>query len=147
MVKAGTERADQELALIRTIAVAQRPLEEDLKWSRLQIIDRLQKIQERFKEQWVGSSPCLVLKDGWILPNGPIDKMLAAMDKHGDAVGMVGIAWLTHAKRVAILQMLFRAKADKNAQAVMKRAADSALERWNEYVRQLNPLKGSEDQK
>ena len=131
-----------ERTLIRTIAGAARPLEEDLKLSRLQTIDKLQKLQEKFREQWIGQSPCLVLKDAWILPNGPIDKMLKAMDKHGDPVGMVGIAWLTQSKRVGILQMLFRSKADKDAIKAVKKAADEALIALQDYVKQVNLLQG-----
>jgi hypothetical protein len=140
MVRVGETNAER--TLIRTIAGSARPLEEDLKLSSLQAIDRLQKLQEKFREQWVGQSPCLVLKDGWILPNGPIEKMLGAMDKHGDPVGMVGIAWLTHSKRVGILQMLFRSKADKKAIDVVKRAANEALIAWQDYVKGVDLLKG-----
>jgi len=127
-----------ERTLIRTIAGAARPLEEDLKLSRLQAIDRLQKLQEKFKEQWIGQSPCLVLKDAWILPNGPIDRMLKTMDNHGDPVGMVGLALLPTARRVGILQMLFKAKADKDAQKAMKKAADEALIAYQEHVKQAD---------
>lgn len=110
--------------------------------SKLQAIDRLQKLQDKFSEQWIGQSPCLVLKDSWILPNGPVDKMLAAMDKHGDAVGMVGIAWLKHSKRVGILQMLFRTKADKDALKAVKQAADEAMIALQDYVKQADLLRG-----
>jgi hypothetical protein len=126
-----------EQSLIKTIAVAARPLQKDMKLSRLQAIDRLQKLRDRFSEQWIGQSPCLVLKDAWILPNGPIDKMLAAMESHGDPVGMVGIAWLTHSKRVAILKMLFRAKADKEAIKAVEKSANEALIAWQNYVKQF----------
>jgi len=135
--------ARTELALMRTIAGAARPLEEDLKISRLQAIDRLQKLQEKFQEQWIGPSPWLVLEDGWTIPNAPVDKMLKAMDKHGDPVGMVGIAFLTHSKRVGILQMLFRGKADKQSSKAVRESAEEALRRLPGLIKQIDPLKGS----
>jgi len=137
-----TEAQKTERILIRTIAGATRPLDEDLKLSRLQAIDRLQKLQEKFREQWVGPSPWLVLADGWTIPNAPVDKMLKAMDKHGDPVGMVGIAWLTHSKRMGILQMLFRSKADKKSNEMVRQSAEEALRRLPDLIRQINPLKG-----
>ena len=136
--------ADLENRLIRTIAGAARPLAEDLKLSRLEAIDKLQKLQEKFREQWIGQSPFFVLKDGWRLPYGPIDRMLKTMDGHGDPVGMVGLAWLAHSKRVGVLQMLFRAKADKSAIGEVKKAADDAAQAWQEHVKRVNLLKGRE---
>ncbi len=132
-----------ERTLIRTIAGAARPLEEDLNLSRLQAIDKLQKLQEKFREQWIGPSPWLVLEDGWTIPNAPVDKMLKAMDKHGEPVGMVGIAWLTHSKRIGILQMLFRSKTDKKSSQMVKQSAEEALRRLPGLIRQIDPLKGS----
>jgi hypothetical protein len=131
-----------ELKLLKTIAGASRPLGEDLGLSELQAIDRLQKLQAKFRDQWIGQSPCLVLRDAWILPNGPIPKMLHAMEKHGEPVGMVGIAWLTHSKKIGILQMLFKSKADKEAQRAVKKAAEEALIAWQNHVKQANLLQG-----
>jgi len=135
-----------EMSLIKTIARASRPLDEDLNLSKLQAIDRLQKLHERFREQWIGPSPWLVLEDGWTMPHyAPVEKTLQAMDKHGAAVGMVGIAWLPTAKRIGILQMLFRSKADKKSSEMVRQSAEEAMRRLPGLLQQLNiPLKGSE---
>ena len=140
MMKAATR--DPELSLIKTIAVASRPLEEDMKLSRLQAIDRLQKLQERFRDLWVGPSPWLVL-NGYALPNAPVDTMLKKMDEYGDPVGMVGIAFLPRSKRIGVLKMLFRGKADARARKLVERAADEAVRCLPGLIRPLDPLKGS----
>lgn len=137
-----TGETQTERNLIRTIAGSARPLDEDLKLTRLGAIDRLQKTHEKFREQWIGPSPWLVLEDGWTIPNAPVEKMLKAMDKHGEPVGMVGIAWLTHSKRVGILQMLFRSKADAKAAKAVKESAEEALRRLPGLIRQIDPLEG-----
>lgn len=142
-----TADIETEYSLLKTIAGASRPLDKDLNLSGLQAIDRLQKTQARFREQWIGPSPWLVLADGWTIPNAPVEEMLKAMGKHGDPVGMVGIAWLTHSKRVAILQMLFRSKANKKSNEMVRQSAEEALRRLPDLIRQLNPLKGSGETK
>ena len=74
----------------------------------------------------------------------PVDKTLQAMEKHGDAVGMVGIAWLPTAKRIGILQMLFRRKADKNASEKVRQSAEEAMRQLPGLLQQIDiPLKGS----
>ena len=104
--------------------------------TRLGAIDRMRKLHAKFREQWIGASPCLVLADGYMLwPSVTVDNMLAKMDEHGDPVGMVGIAWLAHSKRVGILQMVFRAKADTAAKKAVQRAANEALTAWQDYVK------------
>src|SRR5689334_785207 len=108
MVRVG--ETETERSLIRTLAGSSRHPDKDLNLSRLQAIDRLQKLHERFREYWIGTSPWLVL-DGYALPNAPVDKMLKKMDEYGDAVGMVGIAFLPHSQKIGVLKMLFRSKA------------------------------------
>jgi len=134
-----------ERTLIRTIAGASRPLDEDLNLSPLQAIDRLQKLRAKFHDQWIGPSPWLVLADGWTMPHyAGIEKILEKMREHGDAVGMVGIAWLPTAQRIGILEMLFRSKADKKAIKMVKQSAEEAKRRLPELIRQLDPL-GAEE--
>lgn len=140
----GTSAVDKkrELSLLKTIAGASRPLDEDLNLSKLQAIDRLQKLQERFRDLWIGPSPWLVL-DGYALPNAPVDEMLKKMDEHGDAVGMVGIAFLPNSGKIAVLRMLFRSKANARAQQLVERAAAEAVRRLPALMRQLDPLRES----
>jgi hypothetical protein len=98
-----------ERTLIRTIAGAARPLDEDLVLSELQAIDRLQKLSEKFREQWIFPSPWLVLEDCWTLPaTMPVSKMLEDMNKHGKPVGIVGAARLKFSEQDTVLKMFFR---------------------------------------
>ncbi len=135
-MKAANPSKDTELSLIKTIAVAARPLEADLPMSRLQMIDRLQKLQAKFRELWISPGPWLVM-DGYALPNAPVDKMLKKMDEYGDPVGMVGIAFLPHSGKTAVLKMLFRSKADARAVRIMENAADALAKNWQEHIRQI----------
>ena len=145
MVRTADVIEEKEMSLIKTIARASRPLDEDLDLSKLQAVDKVQKLHERFREQWIGPSPWLVLEDGWTMPHyAPVEKTLSAMEKHGDAVGMVGIAWLPTAKRIGILQMLFRRKANKHASEMVRQSAEEAMRRLPGLLQQVNiPLKGS----
>jgi hypothetical protein len=90
------------------VAGASRKLDEDLNLSPLQAIDRLQKLHEKFREQWIGPSPWLVLEDCYVLPpNMPVAKMLEEMTTHGRPIGIVGMALLKLSKRYAVLRMMF----------------------------------------
>lgn len=145
MTRTAETDKDTELRLLKTIAVASRPLQNDMNLSRLETIDRLQKLHAKFREQWIGPSPWLVLEDGWTMPHyAKVETILSKMHEHGDAVGMVGIAWMPTAKRIGILQMLFRKKADKKSSATVRASAEEALRRLPGLLQQLDiPLKGS----
>jgi hypothetical protein len=136
-----TKEPSTERRLIRTIAGAARPLDEDLGLSRLEMIDRLQKLQSKFADYWIGTSPWLVL-DGYALANGPVDRMLKRMDEYGDAVGMVGIAFLPHSQKIGVLKMLFRSKDNARARQLIEKAAEEAVRRLPGLIRQIDPLKG-----
>ena len=112
--------------------------------SRLQAIDRLQKLQERFRDLWIGPSPWLVL-NGYALPNVAVEEMLKKMDEYGDPVGMIGAAFLPHSKRIGILKMMFRGKADARARQLVEKAADALEKNLPGLIRPLplDPLKGS----
>ena len=135
---------DPELSLIKVMAVAGRPLEKDMQLSRLQAIDRLQKLQERFKDLWIGQSPWLVL-NGYCCPNVAVEKMLAKMDEYSDPVGMIGVAYLPHSRKIGILKMLFRARADTQARELVERAAAALEQNLPGLIQPLDPLKGASD--
>jgi hypothetical protein len=119
-----TER-EIEITLTRTFAGAERRLRGDLNLSQLQAIDRLQKLSEQFHEQWFSLSPWLVLKDCWTLPvSMPVPKMLEAIAKHGDPVGIVGMAELKALKHDAIFRMFFRK--DKKSRETVEASAEEA---------------------
>lgn len=149
MVRTVDHEKEIELRLLKTIAGASRPLDEDLELTPLQAIDRLQTLHKKFREQWIGPSPWLVLKNGWTMAHyEPVEKILQAMEKNGEAVGMVGIAWLPTAKRIGILQMLFRRKADKHAGEMVRQSAEEAMRRLPGLLQQIDiPLKGSGETK
>ena len=125
MLRTG-EIPKEEKTLIRTIAGAARPLDEDLNLSPLQAIDRLQKFSEKFRELWLYYSPWLVLKDGWTLAaQMPVQDMLADIKTHGEPVGIVGIAELTFSKRDAVLRLYFRK--DKKSRETVDASAGQAV--------------------
>src|SRR5437899_4223571 len=97
-----------EKSLIRMIAGATRKLDTDLNMTKLQAIDRLQKLDAQFRENWYGH-PWLVLEDCFTLPaNMPVTAMLAEIEKHGSPVGIVGVASITP-RRDHVFAMNFRA--------------------------------------
>lgn len=117
--------ASPERVLIRTIAGASRKLDEDLGLSPLQAIDRLLKINAKFKGLWI-RFPWLVLENGQPLAaNMPVPQMLAEIAKHGEPIGIAGVALLQEAKRYTTLKMLFR-KDEKSHESVEK-SAESTL--------------------
>ena len=122
-----------ERTLIRTIAGASRKLDEDLDLSDLQAIDRLQDLDRRFREHWVGH-PWLVLEDRHVLPaDMPVQNMLDQITKHGRPIGIVGVAWLTR-RRETVFRMMFR-KDEKNRKTVEGSAKDA--EEMVKKVRQM----------
>jgi hypothetical protein len=115
-----------ERSLIRTIAGASRKLDEDLNLSPLQAIDRLIKINAKFKGLWI-HFPWLVLAGGQHLAaNMPVPQMLAAIAKHGDPVGIAGVGLLQETKRYTTLKMMFRK--DEKSRTTLEKSADTALE-------------------
>jgi hypothetical protein len=135
------KKAETELTLIRTIAGAARALDEDLKVSPLQAIDRLQKLHSKFEQHWY-APPWLVLEDCYPLPaTMPVERMLADIKKHGQPIGIVGVAKLT-TKRDTILRMMFR-KDDKSRKTV-ERSADVATKTLEEADKQAEEIKRQE---
>jgi hypothetical protein len=131
-----------ERALIRTIAGSSRKLDEDIHMSPLQAIDRLQKLHEKFREQWIGPSPWLVLEDCYVLPpNMPVAKMLEEMATHGQPIGMVGMAFLKFSKRYAVLQMLFRSRNDVKSRKTIERSVKAAESLLVNQIQQIDVLK------
>jgi hypothetical protein len=131
-----------ERALIRTVAGATRKLDEDLKLSPLQAIDRLQKLHAKFREQWIGPSPWLVLEDCYVLPpNLPVEKMLEEIAAHGQPIGMVGMAFLKFSKRYAVLQMSFRSRKDEKSRKTIERSAKAAEGLLITQLHQIDVLK------
>jgi len=113
--------APTERVLIRTIAGASRKLDDDLGLSPLQAIDRLLKINAKFKGLWI-HFPWLVLEGGQhIAANMPVPQMLTEIAKHGEPIGIAGVALLQEAKRYTTLKMLFR-KDEKSRERVEKSA-------------------------
>ena len=128
----------RERALIRTIAGAQRRLDEDLNMSPLQAIDRLQKLNVKFRDQWI-DAPWLVLADCFCLPAAmPVAKMLEEISTHGEPIGIVGMALLKTTQRYAVLKMMFR-KDDKNRKTVEK-SATAATDVLLERIRRVRNL-------
>jgi hypothetical protein len=114
-----------ERVLIRTIAGASRKLDEDLGLSPLQAIDRLLKISAKFKEFWI-HFPWLVLEGGQHLAaNMPVPQMLAEIAKHGEPIGIAGVALLQEAKRYTTFKMMFR-KAAKSRET-LEESAETTL--------------------
>lgn len=140
-------QAQTERALVRTIAGASRRLREDLALSPLQAIDRLQKLSEKFREQWIGPSPWLVLEDCWTLPASvPVPKMLEAMERHGQPIGIVGMCLLKYSQRYAVLKLMFRK--DEKSRKTVGESEQAAMERLIAYVRQVPNLnEGAKDKK
>lgn len=139
--------AQTERALIRTIAGASRKLDQDLGLSPLQAIDRLQKLSEKFCEQWIRPSPWLVLEDCWTLPASmPVAKMLDDIEKHGKPIGIVGMCLLKHSQRYAVLKMLFRK--DEKSRKTVQESERVAMEHLIAYVRHVPDLnEGAKDRK
>jgi hypothetical protein len=127
-----------ERALIRTIAGASRKLDEDLNLSPLQAIDRLQKINLKFQEHWIGV-PWLVLEDCFTLPaNMPVPRMLEEITAHGNPIGIVGVALLKTTNRFAVLQMMFRK--DEKSRKTVDRSARAASDMTTERIRRIQNL-------
>lgn len=127
-----------ELALIRTIAGASRRLDEDLDLSPLQAIDRLQKLDAKFREQWI-DVPQLVLGDGHTLPaNMPVPQMLTEIAEHGIPIGIVGTALLKSTQRYTVLRMMFRK--DEKSWKTVEASAQAAMDRLTERIRRIQNL-------
>jgi hypothetical protein len=143
MVRTG--ETTTERTLIRTIAGASRPLDKDLGLSTLQAIDRLQKLSEKFREQWIRPSPWLVLEDSWTLPASmPVAKMLEDMQTHGGPIGIVGMCLLKYSQRYAVLKMLFRK--DQKSRKTVEESERAAMEHLMAYVQHIPKLnEGTKD--
>src|SRR5438309_1659734 len=127
-----------ERALVRTIAGASRKLDEDLDLSALQGIDRLLKINAKFKGLWI-HFPWIVLEGGQHLAaNMPVPQMLAEIAKHGQPIGIAGVALLKTTQRFTALKMMFR-KDEKNRKTVEK-SADTALDVFTKRVQRMQEL-------
>jgi hypothetical protein len=119
-------KSTTERTLIRTIAGSSRKLDEDLNVSPLQAIDRLIKINAKFKGLWI-HFPWLVLAGGQPLgANIPVPQMLAQIARHGDPIGIAGVALLQETKRYTTLKMMFRN--DEKSRTTVEKSADTALE-------------------
>lgn len=100
-------------------------MDEDLTLSQLEAIDRLIKINARFKGLWI-NFPWLVLADGRRLAaNMPVPQMLAEIQKYGDPIGIAGVALLQEAKRYTTLKMMFRK--DEESRTTVEKSADTTL--------------------
>lgn len=129
-----TVEGTPERKLLRTIAGAARPLNKDRNLTTLQAIDKLQKLSEDFREQWVHPSPWLVLEDCWVLPASmSVASMLEDIEKHGKPIGIVGAALLKFSKQYAVLQMSFRK--DEKTRKTIQTSAQAALEDLARRVR------------
>jgi len=127
-----------ERALIRTVAGASRKLDEDLNLSSLQAIDRLQKLNVKFREHWI-AFPWLVLEDCFTLPaQMPIPKMLEEIAAHGNPVGIVGVALLKTTQRYTVLRQMFRK--DEKSRKTVERSAQAAADIFTERVRRIQNL-------
>lgn len=127
-----------ERALIRTIAGASRKLDEDLGLSPLQAIDRLLKMNAKFKGLWI-HFPWLVLESGQHLSaNMPVPQMLAEIAKHGEPIGIAGVALLKTTQRFTVLKMMFR-KDERNRKTVEK-SADTALDVFTKRIQRMQEL-------
>jgi hypothetical protein len=121
--KSTAPNTETGLSLVRTIAVASRKLDEDMNLSPLQAIDRLQKLHGKFQKHWYGS-PWLVLVDGHPLPASvPVGKMLEEIEKHGEPIGIVGVARITK-RQDSVLVMNFRE--DERSQKTVEKSAQDA---------------------
>ena len=126
-----TGETSTERTLIRTIAGAARPLNEDLDLTALQAIDRLQKLHAKFSEHWI-RPPWLVLEDGYVLPvNLSVADMLEEMGKHGKHIAIVGPVLLPTTRSVNAFRMMFRkdAKSRKTAEVSARAAINDVMER------------------
>jgi hypothetical protein len=128
-----TKRIDaQSEALIRTIAGASRKLDEDLNLSSLQAIDRLQKLDEKFRPLW-WKHPFLVLEDGYAIPaHMPVPTMLAQIETHGQPVGIVGVATLS-TKKWTVLKQMFRE--DEKSRNTVESSATLAVSLFEDSLR------------
>lgn len=114
-----------ERTLIRTIAGASRKLDEDLHLSPLEAIDRLIKINAKFKGLWI-HFPWLVLENGQHLAaNVPVPQILAEIEKHGDPIGIAGVALLQETKKYTTLKMMFRK--DEKYRRIVEESADTTV--------------------
>ena len=139
MVGQAQQTQQIERALIRTIAGSSRKLQDDLSLSPLQAIDRLQKLSEKFREQWIRPSPWLVLEDCWTLPASmSVAKMLEDIEKHAKPIGIVGMCLLKYSQRYAVLKMLFRK--DEKTRKTVGESEREAMKRLVDYVRQIPNL-------
>ncbi|MCU1301522.1 MAG: hypothetical protein JWQ87_1806 [Candidatus Sulfotelmatobacter sp.] len=132
-----TVTTQAEHALIRTIAGASRRLDRDLTLSPLQAIDRLQKFNVKFQKYWL-AAPWLVLEDSYVLPAPmPVAAMLEKIGKHGQPIGIVGVAQVTK-QQDSVLVMHFR-KDDRNRKRVedSAQAAKAILDKANEEAARL----------
>jgi hypothetical protein len=138
--------ASQNVSLVRTIASASRKLEKDMDLSPLQAIDRLHKLRDEYKDQWMGPSPWLVLEDCYTLPaQMPVSKMLGEIERHGQPIGIVGMGFLKENHQVVVLQRLFRKDAEsRKTVEVSTQAAKSVL--WD-AMKRIDLLTKGKDKK
>jgi hypothetical protein len=142
IIKMNTEQKT-ERALIRTIAGASRKLDQDLELSPLQAIDRLLKMNVNFKELWV-HFPWLVLEHGQHLAaNMPVPQMLAEIEKHGEPIGLAGVALLQTTQRYTALKMMFRK--DEKSRKTVEKSAEVALDVLTRRIRRMQELWESVD--
>lgn len=141
--------AKSEESMIRTVAGMSRKLDLDL--SPLQAIDRLHKLHEKFKDHWTGTSPWLVLPDCFTLPvEMPVGKMLEEIKKHGEPIGIAGVAWLS-TKRVTVFRMPFcedaksRKTVEQSAQAAEK-LVHAALDETIQEIKNLPIHEGASNE-
>jgi hypothetical protein len=124
-----------ERSLIRTIASTSRKPTEDDNVSPLKAIDRLLTLNTKFREHWI-TPPWLVLKDCYtIAANMPVPLLLAEIEKHGDAIGLVGMAKVSGGERRVVLKVNFRK--DRKSQKTVDVSAQAALNNLNERVQAL----------
>ena len=135
MKTAEAKKKAKELGLIRTIAGASRPLDEDMEVTELQAIDRLQKLYAKFQEHWI-RPPWLVLEDCYTLPvNLSVAEMLEQMSKHGKPIAIVGPVLLPGKRKIDALRLMFRSdkKSQQTAEVSAQAAVNDVMERIRRY--------------
>jgi hypothetical protein len=94
----------------------------------------------KFPEQWV-TPPWLVLPDCYCLPaNMAVANMLEDISKHGEPIGIVGMALLPGSKRYAVLKMAF--KKDRKSLEMIEVSGQAAMDKIVEWSRKVPNLHG-----
>jgi hypothetical protein len=126
------------------IAGAQRELTKDLDLSTLQKVDRLLKLDQRFKGRWIGS-PWFVCPDVYCIPaTMPVPQILESIAEHGEPCGIVGMALLPQSQTYRVLKVQFRS--NKECKQAVNKSAESATDKFIDTAQKIIDLhKGKGD--